>query len=350
MAWMPSKSSEGVLPLVELIGKTWWWWWWWWRVQLVVDLIFSKSKLRALHPSGLWEICQEMPDVDEETRRNIAAVRTLVSLTCVKTGDLSPLKKQNNKTEKQQNLVSHRLASWTRICHRHSVVEVIDCHHQVTMVSTIDDSNSLRWRGLMDVDVALDEIKSKPSGQDWLIFVNLVRDKKHTWYEYYWKLIAFLCLQRNKCWQLESDIRLGKPRNSHRTYEDFWLRRLRIQSSNIKGVADRIQASLAFSLQRWVGWFCSARCGAGKIGFWWRRNFEVRDLSTFAKNHETAAFFSPALALAMMQWCNELHIEALFLVENWRPWRSTTVARWSHASCRPASLIFDFASYFVCKK
>ena len=50
----------------------------------------------------------------------------------------------------------------------------------------------------------------------------------------------------------------------------------------------------------------------------------------------------------MMQWCNELHIEALFLVENWRPWRSTTVAQWSHASCRPASLIF--ASYFVCKK
>lgn len=64
---------------------------------MVEELIFSKSKLRALHPSGLWEICQEMPDVDEETRRNIAAVRTLVSLTCVKTGDLSPLK---NKTTK----------------------------------------------------------------------------------------------------------------------------------------------------------------------------------------------------------------------------------------------------------
>ncbi|CAK9082540.1 Insulin-degrading enzyme [Durusdinium trenchii] len=29
--------------------------------------------------------------------------------------------------------------------------------------------------------------------------------------------------------------------NSHRTFEDFWLRRLRIQSSNIKGIADRIQ-------------------------------------------------------------------------------------------------------------
>ncbi|CAL1135268.1 unnamed protein product [Cladocopium goreaui] len=29
--------------------------------------------------------------------------------------------------------------------------------------------------------------------------------------------------------------------NSHRTYEDFWLRRLRIQSVGIKGIADRIQ-------------------------------------------------------------------------------------------------------------
>jgi len=86
------------------------------------------DNLEKLGAARKWPECQakvrkEMPDVDEETRRNIAAVRTLVSLTCVKTGE-----------------------------------------------------------------------------------------------EALWMLT-----------------------NSHRTYEDFWLRRLRIQSSNIKGVADRIQ-------------------------------------------------------------------------------------------------------------
>eukprot|EP00435_Cladocopium_sp_Y103_P057148 s193_g19.t1 len=86
------------------------------------------DNLEKLGAASKWPECQEqvrkeMPDVDEETQRNIAAVRMLVSLTCVKTGE-----------------------------------------------------------------------------------------------EALWMLT-----------------------NSHRTYEDFWLRRLRIQSVGIEGIADRIQ-------------------------------------------------------------------------------------------------------------
>ena len=56
----------------------------------------------------IFEFCaltaQEMPDVDEETQRNIAAVRMLMSLTCVKTGDLH-----------EQNLNRTWSDSWNQI-------------------------------------------------------------------------------------------------------------------------------------------------------------------------------------------------------------------------------------------
>lgn len=77
---------------------------------------------------------------------------------------LVTFKKQNNKTW------CPIASPWTRICHRHSVVEVIDCHHQVTRVS---DSNSLRWRGLMDVDVAK-RMKFSQSHQDGLAIFGII--------------------------------------------------------------------------------------------------------------------------------------------------------------------------------
>ena len=49
-------------------------------------------------------------------------------------------------------------------------------------------------------------------------------------------------------WNLR--VQCLNPRNSHRTYEDFWLRRLRIQSVGIKGIADRIQAGMSASVCR----------------------------------------------------------------------------------------------------
>lgn len=79
----------------------------------------------------IFEFCaltaQEMPDVDEETQRNIAAVRMLMSLTCVKTGDLH-----------EQNLNRTWSDSW----------------NQIRWGQMFRDRNqlSLRRRGSMDVD------------------------------------------------------------------------------------------------------------------------------------------------------------------------------------------------------